>query len=518
MDRSARDGAAASLRIACIDVPALPLQILRRDRPTWAGHPLAVVAEDRPQASVLAVSKSARALGVRPGMRYAAALSIARELRAAPVSPRRIAELRAELVGALLRLSPRVEPDREHASVVWVDPTGMLALFESYERWAQSAHGILESLDLTGAVVVGWQRALTLAVARGTRGVRILESAADERARASRTPLGKLELPLAAHETLHTLGLRTLGELLALPRDEIAVRLGPEVARFVDRHAPVHRTPFEVAPLPDPIEMEADIDPPDDDRARLLFCIKGALHALLSALAARRLGLGTLRIVLALERDVGLVPRPEVAFELTPARAGRDAPPVLELVRLRLEALTLPARVVRIALFAVPSTIEGTQLVLSAGTGARSRDPDALTRGLSRLRAAFGDEAVTRAQLMDAWPPEASFRWEPVRTLSTPAARDAAAEGSAAQATPLVRRVLLEPCPLPADTSGRPRTVPPILRMTGPYRLQSGWWAKTGWGAGIVRDYWYAERGDGALLWIFHDAARSAWFLQGIVD
>ena len=83
---------------------------------------------------------------------------------------------------------------------------------------------------------------------------------------------------------------------------------------------------------------------------------------------------------------------------------------------------------------------------------------------------------------------------------------------------PLVRRVFPEPHALRTDSSGGPRTQPPIARMTGPYRLQSGWWAKTGWGAGIVRDYWYAERSDGALLWIFHDAARGAWFLQGIVD
>lgn len=501
-------------RIACIDVPALPLQILRRKQPSWAGHPLAVVAEDKPQASVLFVSRSARDLGVRAGMRYAAALSIARDLRAAPVSQSDIAALRAELVGALHHLSPRVEPDREHSSVVWVDPTGMLALFESYARWAESAHGILGRFDLTGAVVVGFRRLSTLAVARSTRGARVLGSVAEEHTLAERAPLSKIELPHAAAEALHTLGVRTLGELLGLPRDEVAVRLGSEVARLFDRWTQLRSEPFEAAALPDPIEMEADIDPPDDDRTRLLFCIKGALHALLSALASRRLALGTLRIALSLERDVGLVSRPDLTMELTPARAGRDAPPLLELVRLRLETITLPARVTRLRLFAVPSPPQATQLVMTAGTGARSADPDALARGLSRLRAAFGDDAVTRARLEDAWPPEASFRWEPVRTLSatTKRSRDDTSE------TPLVRRVFPEPARLPKGTDGRPKTSPPIARMTGPYRLQSGWWARTGWGAGIVRDYWYAERSDGALLWIFHDAAQGAWFLQGIVD
>ena len=43
-------------RVACIDLPALPLQLLLRRRPDWRRLPAAVVAEDNPQAPLLWVN------------------------------------------------------------------------------------------------------------------------------------------------------------------------------------------------------------------------------------------------------------------------------------------------------------------------------------------------------------------------------------------------------------------------------------------------------------------------------
>jgi protein ImuB len=74
---------------------------------------------------------------------------------------------------------------------------------------------------------------------------------------------------------------------------------------------------------------------------------------------------------------------------------------------------------------------------------------------------------------------------------------------------------------LPPGPGGGPRLDPPLRSLSGPYRLQSGWWARERAedASGLVtRDYFYAEREDGALLWIFRDPARERWFLQGIVD
>jgi protein ImuB len=69
-------------RLACVDLPAFPLQLLLRRHPDWAGYPAAVVAEDKPQGLVLWVNEKAREFGVLPGLRYAAAFSLAATFRA----------------------------------------------------------------------------------------------------------------------------------------------------------------------------------------------------------------------------------------------------------------------------------------------------------------------------------------------------------------------------------------------------------------------------------------------------
>jgi len=55
-------------RIACLDLPAFPLQLVWRDEPAWRAHPVVVVDEDRPQGVVRWACESARACGVLAGL------------------------------------------------------------------------------------------------------------------------------------------------------------------------------------------------------------------------------------------------------------------------------------------------------------------------------------------------------------------------------------------------------------------------------------------------------------------
>ncbi|HEX2228473.1 MAG TPA: DNA polymerase Y family protein, partial [Candidatus Binatia bacterium] len=97
-------------RLACVDLPAFPLQLLLKRHPDWVDQPAAVVAEDKPQGLILWVNERARQSGVLPGLRYAAALSLAAGLRAGEVAAKEIAESVSELTRRLMRFSPEVEP------------------------------------------------------------------------------------------------------------------------------------------------------------------------------------------------------------------------------------------------------------------------------------------------------------------------------------------------------------------------------------------------------------------------
>src|SRR5690606_40496743 len=90
----------ALARIACVDLPALPLQLLLRHHPTWRSGPVVVVDTDRPQGIVAWANVHARRHRILPGMTFAAAQSLAAHLQAAVVPPQDIArcveELRSE--------------------------------------------------------------------------------------------------------------------------------------------------------------------------------------------------------------------------------------------------------------------------------------------------------------------------------------------------------------------------------------------------------------------------------------
>ncbi|MGA0869663.1 MAG: hypothetical protein ACO3UM_12105, partial [Planctomycetota bacterium] len=66
---------APSPRLACVDLPAFPLQLLLTRERGFAGHPAVVVDRDEPQGKVLWVNERARRLRVLPGRRYAESLS-----------------------------------------------------------------------------------------------------------------------------------------------------------------------------------------------------------------------------------------------------------------------------------------------------------------------------------------------------------------------------------------------------------------------------------------------------------
>src|SRR6185436_12647206 len=112
-------------RLACVDLPAFPLQLLLRRHPDWVGYPAAVVAEDKPQGLVLWVNEAARDLGVLPGLRYAAAFSLASALRAGEVSPDESQKALSDLTQRLLRFTPEVEPSAQEDGVFWLNGSGL---------------------------------------------------------------------------------------------------------------------------------------------------------------------------------------------------------------------------------------------------------------------------------------------------------------------------------------------------------------------------------------------------------
>jgi protein ImuB len=513
--------------MACVDLPAFPLQILLRKHPQWRGLPAAVVAEDKPQGLILWVNEEARASRVLSGMRYAAGLSLTRELRAGVISPAEIEQEIAEVIRRLRFFSPEVEPSHRDPGTFWLGAEGLDLLHPSLRRWGEMIRSELASIAYEGRVAVGFTHFGSYAAARaaGPRDVIVFHDSEQERSAVRRIPIERISCDPDFRDSLARLGIDTLGGFLDLPPAGIRRRFG-EGAYALHRLAsgegwsPLRSEPEEV-----PVEARVIFDQPENDTARVLESAAGLLEDLLARLRRRERALCGLLLEMSYDRSGPHGERGRTE-RIRPAKPTRDGALLIDLLRLRLESVELPSGVadLKLSLEWIAATAEQIGLFLERPR----RDLEAANRALARVRAEFGEQAVCAARLREAHLPEARFALEPMEALPE-------AQPRKILMPPLVRRILIRPeglgvSPPRAAHSGfggtpaREGLSPsPAARTTvdggaieetiGPYVVSGGWWRRA-----VTREYWYVLTQDATWLWIYYDARRRRWFRHGEVE
>lgn len=493
-------------RMACVDLPAFPLQILLKRHPDWRAAPAAVVDRDTPRGIIRWVNEPARARGLRPGMRQSAAAVLAPALRAAEVAPAEVERSVAAVAEKLRRFTPGVEPCGAEPGVFWLDASGLSHLHASPREWAGAIAAALREANLQAAIACGFTRFGAYALARTAAAggpAAVVRDRAAERILAGQAPLDRLGIDAALLDSLNKLGVRTVRAFLALPPEGVRRRFGREAHDLYQRAAGALQEPVQPLRVAEPLVARLDFEQPECDASRLLFAVKRLLDRLLAAAAGRHEALAGLTLHLWLDGAAACTER------IRPAAPTLDVGQLLSLVRLRLEALAPAAGVTGLRLSARSVRPALRQPVLFAERP--RRDAAQASRALARVRARFGDDAVVRARLADAHLPEARFAWEPAVTVERPAPR-------AVECRPLVRRLHTRPLPL----SPRPARAPagktaggggPLTALAGPHVVSGGWWR-----AAAHREYYFAARRGGGMLWIYYDRPRRRWRWQGLVE
>jgi len=472
--------------------PNLPLE-LYGPAAAQAG-PLAVTLNGR-QRRVLRCNAPAARLGVEPGQAVAAALALAGELRLLPHRPE------AER-GALERAA--LWAGRFSSGISLAPPRSLLLEAGRSLRLFGGARGLMEQVD-AGLGELGYTALSGLAPApeaalllarRGGGG--ILEDAAAVRGVLGRLPLAALGLERRQLETLQAMGLRTLGELLRLPRAGLAGRCGTGLVDYLQRLLGEIADPRP--PWTPPQRFRACLELPAEvnDARALLFAARRLLVELCGFLLGR--GGGAQRLQWSWLHAEGRSSR----LLLGLVRPSRDPEQLAELLRERLERFELAAPVREIVL-----EVEEVQPLLPENLelfpDAARRPAEAGERLLERLRARLGEDAVTGLGLVADHRPERAWRY-------VPPGEGARLPGQPPERSRRPLWLLPEPQPL-QQQGGWPSHRGERLELDPEReRIEAGWWD----GGEVGRDYFVARSPRGERLWIFRElGAGRRWYLQG---
>jgi protein ImuB len=451
----------------------------------------------------------------------------------------------AALLSVARDFSPRLELCSERE--VTLDLSGLERLFGDAKTIGQELRRTAADRGLRVRVAIASTRTTARLLAHHRAGITIV-NAGDERAALDELPLGLLAAlqngsnangsngpnisndPNDLLATLRRWGLRTLGDLAALPPDDVAARLGQEgvdwqrLARGDDPRPLVPSQPEER------FEQALDLEWPIEGLEPLSFVLARLLEPLALHLERRDRGAAVLHVRLHLvtkgihERSLQLpAPLRDARTLRTLALLDLEShPPAAAIDRVVVAVDPTPGRVVQFSLLTRPLP-----------------SPEQLSTLMARLTALMGEDRCGSAVTVDSWAPGA-FEMKPFNPGS-----GIGDQGSGKHAPqipdpgsripsvalrrfrfPIVARVRVDGgVPIRISVDRRGFSTGAVTAFAGPWRTSGGWWMPVQPLSPIQpvpplwdRDEWDVTVSDGATYRVFRERDTDAWFVEGVVD
>ena len=485
-------------------VPQLSLLALRaQDR---SGSLVVIDPEDHNQR-IIDAEPDARAAGVRIGMTLGAALAAVPDIDPRPRNAVREQELLQRLAGIAADFTPQVSIEPPDGLLLEIKPS--IRLFGGLRelcrrlRAACRADAVLAQVRAEPHFTLAPTALAALVVARGGARCFITDPGVLP-ARLKPLSLALLRWPEEHTARLVAMGVRTLGELMRLPRAGFARRFGPELLADLDRLLGRRADPRARLVRRERYRGVRDFDHEIEDHERILHALAPLLEELERFLRTRQRGITALQCRFHHYRATPT--RCTLRLAAPEANAARFA----QLLRERLATLELPEPVRRCELRsgALVQRSEQSKALWAAGERGHVSAGE-MPALVEQLRARLGNDAVHGIACVSEHRPENAWR------AAEPALgqKEAGAFHQAAPA-PLRRPLWLLAAPHRLEASrGRPRHGGPLELLAGPERIESGWWD----GGDIRRDYFVAQDPHGSRLWIYREGTGAKrWFLHGI--
>ena len=429
------------------------------------------------------------------------------------------------LVDMAREFSPRVEQHRD--DLVMIDLSGL-------ERLIGPPRTIGEELRRTAAargvhvhVAIARTRSAALVLALAWPGLTVVE-AGRERESLATVPIAILDECHVSHlrsqdaDTLKQWGLRTLGELVALPTADLAARLGQQalawqaIARGDDIAPLVPTRPEER------FVSSLELDWPIEGLEPLSF----VLTRLLEPLSARLEGRDLVAAILHLE--LRLMTGDVYARHLQLPSPIRDVWALRTLLLLDLDSHTPPAAIDRIMIAIDPTPGRVVQHTLFTRA---QPTPEQFSTLVARLNALMGQDRVGAPETVDTHRPGAfamkSFgadhghdiqrRTGPSISIRVGSALNVVLAMRRCRRPVAARVVIKQGRPVRLTTDRRGLAGGSVLAAAGPWRTAGDWWVTTS-GVRWDHDEWDVAITDGAVYRIFRDRETDGWFIDAVFD
>jgi protein ImuB len=488
---------------------------------------------------------------------------------AADGSARDAARSRSPASGSLLEVarefSPRIEADRASDREVVLDLSGLARLFGDAKTIAEELRRTAADRHLQVRVAIAGTRTAARLLVRHRAGLTVIEP------RTEAAALDSLPLTLLTaitddpedseelSQTFRRWGLRTLGDLAALPLDDVAARLGQKGVRWQRLARGEDAAPLVPAVPEERFEQALDLEWPIDELEPLAFVLGRLLDPLEAHLERRGRGAAVLHVRLFLVKTAG-GSREVHERSLQLPTPIRDARTLRTLALLDLESHPPSGPVDRVVVAVDPTPARIVQFSLITRP---LPSPEQLSTLMARLQALMGETRCGSPGLIDSWKPGAfemrSFAPQEQgsgigdqgsRTLEQRTNRSLIPDP---RSLALALRRFRHPVPARVRVeAGKPARVTidrrgfsggGVAGCAGPWRTSGGWWNGNGdQGSGIRdqkprsnldlrspipdprsltqwdHDEWDVTLSDGATYRLCRARDTDAWFVDGVVD
>ncbi|MBX9723092.1 MAG: DNA polymerase Y family protein, partial [Candidatus Obscuribacterales bacterium] len=496
-------------RIACLRIPRFQIVAHLKAEPALKSQALALLSGTGNRAKVLLCSKEASLQRVYPGMKFSEAKAVCANLLWREYDESLYKRLESQIVQRLVMASPQIS-SLDNGNFL-LDASGLTHL-GGENKFCRLVQKLVNTAGFPEMQIGIADTAFAAQVASKYKRSKycIVPAGKDKEFLAA---LSVQHMPISAdmQETLISLGIKTIGQLLQIPGDELHERFGREGLLALDLAEGVDKTQPQIVIAPELYESSVDLNFPVESLDQTKFILKSMLESICSKLKERGLLAEELNISFFNDNDKFnerplklLRPSNNTKFLLELIKLSLEATPLLreytgihvEVTQTQIERWTQnKVKIVKPGMSLLKglpqkqsATTSSTSFAVESNNNDAQAEPFALL--LQRFVTRLGSKSVLRPVANDQHIPELAASFQPlvektdsVLPISINFGNSEA--GASALACGLILKKSSNPDPVMVEYQGKtPTSITyqgrwhKIKELTEPERLSGLWWDK----------------------------------------